>query len=28
LSLAVWLLVVGVNETKWRAQAGASAAVR
>jgi hypothetical protein len=28
LSLALWLLVVGVNETKWQAQAGASAAMR
>jgi hypothetical protein len=28
LSLALWLLVVGVNEAKWRAQAGATAAVR
>jgi hypothetical protein len=24
LSLALWLFVVGVNETKWRAQAGSS----
>lgn len=23
-SLALWLLVVGVNEAKWRAQAGAT----
>jgi len=27
-SLALWLLVVGVNEEKWRAQATAGAAVR
>lgn len=28
LSLALWLLVVGLDEQQWRAQAGASAAVR
>lgn len=28
VALALWLVVVGVNEEKWRAQVAASAAVR